>query len=171
MQRALKALDAGLRRRGVRGDVYVFGGAALVLAYGADRPTRDIDARFSPHGPVLEEAADVARRLGLPRSWLNDQATVYLSRRADLGAAPVYDGSHLRVQAASAQHLVAMKAMAGRDHDLADLGLLAEHLGLRAADQVLEVVRSFFPDDPLPPRNRLAIEDLFRDGETPAPAG
>jgi hypothetical protein len=170
MARALDELNAVLRRQGVRADLYVFGGAAMVLAYGADRPTRDIDAKFEPHGPVIQAAHEVAERLRLPRSWLNDQAAVYLSRQTDAGRAPVFDHSHLRVQAASAEHLLAMKVLAAREHDLADVRLLLRHLGLRTAEEAEAVTQQFFPDEPIPDRNRMALRDLVHSLETgPAP--
>lgn len=165
MHRALEELNAALQRLGVRADLYVFGGAAMVLAYGADRPTRDIDAKFEPHGPVIQAAQEIAERLGLPRSWLNDQASVYLSRQADSGQAPVFDRSHLRVQAASAEHLLAMKVLAAREHDLADLRLLIDRLGLRSADDAEAITRRFFPDETIPDRNHMALHDLFAVGE------
>ncbi|MGH8897957.1 MAG: DUF6036 family nucleotidyltransferase [Egibacteraceae bacterium] len=158
---ALNALALRLERRRVRADVYVFGGAAMVLAYGADRATRDVDAVFSPHGPVLEEARLVAEEVGLPPWWLHEQATVYLSRQQDAHAAAVFDHPYLRVQASSAEHLVAMKALAGRQHDLEDLRLLIDRLGLRSPDEVLRIVADVFPDQALPDRKRMLIEDLF----------
>jgi len=53
--------------------------AFMALAYDATRVTRDVDARFMPHGIVIEEARQVADDLGLPYWWLNEQATVYIS--------------------------------------------------------------------------------------------
>lgn len=41
---ALRRLGERLARRGVVADRYVFGGAAMALAYDARRSTRDIDA-------------------------------------------------------------------------------------------------------------------------------
>lgn len=58
-------------------DLYVFGGAAMALAYDARRSTHDIDAVFQPHGIVLDEAGAVADELGLPRWWLIEQAIAY----------------------------------------------------------------------------------------------
>lgn len=161
LRQAFQALADRLSGRGVRADVYVFGGAAMVLAYGADRATRDVDAVFEPHGPVLQEAANVAKALGLPPWWLNEQAAVYLSRQHDAGAAAVFDHSHLRVQVCSAEHLLAMKALAARRQDIDDLRLLIDHLGLTGPEHALRIVAEVFPDDPLPSRNRLLIEDLF----------
>ena len=63
---AFRRLGDRLVRRGLVADVYVFGGAAMALAYDARRATRDIDAVFKPHGAVVEEARAVADELGLP---------------------------------------------------------------------------------------------------------
>jgi hypothetical protein len=49
--------------------VYVFGGAAMALAYDSRRATRDVDALFKPHGCrsltgiLLEVAVDAGRPL------------------------------------------------------------------------------------------------------------
>ena len=52
LERAFTALGERLARRGVVADVFVVGGAAMALAYDAARVTRDVDARFVPHGIV-----------------------------------------------------------------------------------------------------------------------
>ncbi|MEU7983344.1 hypothetical protein AB0B56_00580 [Streptosporangium canum] len=57
---AFQRLGDRLARRGVIADLYIFGGAAMALAYDARRSTRDIDAVFEPHGIVLDEARAVA---------------------------------------------------------------------------------------------------------------
>ena len=56
----------------------MFGGAAMALAYDSRRATRDVDALFKPHGIVHDEALAVAAELGLPRWWLNEQASSYV---------------------------------------------------------------------------------------------
>jgi hypothetical protein len=58
IEEAFGRLGDRLVQRGVIADIYVFGGAAMALAYDARRATRDIDAVFKPHGIVLEVAAD-----------------------------------------------------------------------------------------------------------------
>lgn len=70
---AFRRLGDRLARRGVIADLYIFGGAAMALAYDARRSTRDIDAVFQPHGVVLDEARAVADELGLPHWWLNER--------------------------------------------------------------------------------------------------
>jgi hypothetical protein len=47
-ERAFTALGERLARRSVVADLFVVGGAAMALAYDADRVTRDVDAMFVP---------------------------------------------------------------------------------------------------------------------------
>ncbi len=168
IEEAFRLLGDRMQRRGVVADVYVVGGAAMVLAFDARRATRDIDAIFHPHGVVLDEASQVAEELGLPRYWLNDQASVYVSTADDRQAVRVFDHPGLRVSAASAEHLLAMKALAGRRFaDRDDLATLIQVLGLTSAGQVAEICARVFPDEPLSDRARLLVEDVLADLQGP----
>jgi len=139
LERAFTHLGERLVRRGVVADIFVVGGAAMALAYDAARVTRDVDARFLPHGIVLEEARHVANDLGLPPWWLNEQASVYIYGKDDLGKRRVFDHPGLRVMAASPQHIFAMKALAARTRDIDDLRLLASVIGVESANQALQI--------------------------------
>lgn len=161
---AFRRLGDRLARRGVTADLYVFGGAAMALAYDARRATRDIDAVFRPHGVVLEEAESVAKELGFPRWWLNEQASVYVAPGGDVNAPRVFDHPGLRVSAASPEHLLAMKVLAARRRDIEDVRFLIEHLDLLTVEDVLGVCSNVFPDEPVPPRARMILEDLFGGG-------
>src|SRR5215467_3538214 len=114
IENAFRRLGDRLVHRGIVGDIYVFGGAAMALAYDARRSTRDIDAVFQPHGVVVDEARVVAAEMGLPQWWLNEQASVYVARGGDANAPRVFDHPGLRVSAASPEHLLAMKVLAAR---------------------------------------------------------
>jgi hypothetical protein len=87
----------------------------------AQRVTRDVDVVFVPHGIVHEEAVNVANDLGLPGWWLNEQASVYVSGKDDLGKRREFDHLGLRVTAASPDHIFAMKALAALARDIDDL--------------------------------------------------
>ena len=87
LERAFTVLGERLVRRGVVADIFIVGGAAMALAYDAARVTRDVDAMFKPHGIVHDEAIRVATDLGLPRWWLNEQASTYIRQRGR-GQAP-----------------------------------------------------------------------------------
>ncbi len=163
IQDLFRKLAERLQKRGVVGEIYVIGGAAMALAYDAGRATRDIDAVFVPHGIVLEEALALAAELGLPRWWLNDQASAYIAPGGDPDAPRSFDHPNLRVMTASPEHLLAMKAMAARRRDTDDLQLLVDRLGLISSQQVVELCRRVFPDEELPDRARFVLEDLFEE--------
>jgi len=158
---AFGRLGDRLAHRGVVADIYVFGGAAMALAYDARRSTRDIDAIFKPHGIVLEEARAVADELGLPQWWLNEQASAYVAPGGDAAAPRVFDHPGLRVSAASPEHLLAMKVLAARRRDAEDIRFLVKHLGLSSAAEVLALCAAVFTDEEVPPRARLVLEDVF----------
>jgi predicted nucleotidyltransferase len=158
---AFRRLGERLARRGVVADLYVFGGAAMALAYDSRRATRDVDALFKPHGIVHDEALAVAAELGLPRWWLNEQASSYVAPGGDPTASRVFDHPGLRVFAASPEHLLAMKAFAARPRDAEDIRQLAKVLDLHSTDEVLASVRAVFPDQEPPERLRLLLDDLF----------
>jgi predicted nucleotidyltransferase len=158
---AFRRLGDRLVRRGVVADLYIFGGAAMALAYDARRSTRDIDAVFQPHGVVLDESRAVAEELGLPHWWLNEQASSYVAPGGDPDAPRVFDHPGLRVSAASPEHLLAMKVLAARRRDAEDIQFLVKHLGLVSAEQVLALCAEIFPDEDVPPRARLVLEDVF----------
>ncbi len=161
MEQAFTALGERLARRGVVADVFVVGGAAMALAYDASRVTRDVDARFVPHGIVLDEARQVAQDLGLPPWWLNEQATVYISGKDDPGKRRVFDHPGLRVMAASPEHVFAMKALAARTRDIDDLRLLAGMAGVRSSADALRICAEFFPDEPVSQRSTAVLRELF----------
>ena len=161
LERAFTALGERLARRGVVADVFVVGGAAMALAYDATRVTRDVDARFVPHGIVLDEARHVAQDLGLPPWWLNEQATAYISGKDDPGKRRVFDHPGLRVMAASPEHVFAMKALAARTRDIDDLRLLASMIGIETADAALQICADFYPGEPTPPTTDAVLRELF----------
>lgn len=162
---AFRRLGDRLAYRGVVADIYVFGGAAMALAYDLRRSTRDIDALLEPHGVVLAEAQHVATDLGLPSWWLNEQASAYVAASGDPDAPLVFDHPGLRVHAASPRHLLAMKVLASRRRDGADIALLAGRLGLTTRDEILAVCAEIFPDEPVPARAHLLLDDVLGRGE------
>ena len=62
MRDALGEVAERLRQAGVQGRLYVTGGAAMALAYDAERLTRDIDAAITHgHNAVIDALRAVAR--------------------------------------------------------------------------------------------------------------
>src|SRR5436305_14063196 len=127
---ARTAVGRVLHARGVEGELYVVGGAAIALALDARRSTRDVDGVFEPKIAIYEAAAEVAADLGLPPGWLNDAVNGYLAGPDPL-AAPVLEVPGLRCLAASPRMLLALKVLAHRiGEDDEDVLLLARELEL-----------------------------------------
>jgi predicted nucleotidyltransferase len=157
---ALTALAAELDRRGVSGEMYIVGGAAIALAFDERRATRDIDAVFEPKSVIYEAAETVAEQQGLPVGWLNDAVKGFLGED-DLEAAPVLDLPGLRCLTASPETLLALKILAhrvGEDED--DLRLLANHLGIERAEEALAIAERTYGDR-LDPAARFFVEQVF----------
>ena len=96
-------LDAELCAVGVRGDVFVVGGAALAVAYDARPSTRDMDRDLAAFpggsGPPAARIAD--RHDDIDDDWLNDGAKGFMPGD-DRGRGPViHDGECLTVSAGS----------------------------------------------------------------------
>jgi hypothetical protein len=158
---ALTALAAEMERRGASAEMYVVGGAAIALAFDERRSTRDVDAVFEPKATVYEAAASVAESLDLPAGWLNDAVKGFLMGE-DPAASPILDLPGLRCLAASPETLLSLKVLAhrvGEDED--DLRLLAAELGLRSAEEVLEIAERTYGDR-LDPAARFFVEEVFR---------
>lgn len=160
--RALKQLEAVLARDGIKAELGVVGGAAMVLAFNARDATRDVDAIFAPPDKVRVAAAEVAAMLDLPADWLNDAAKGYMPADT-LPRSIVLDLPHLKVWTPPPAYLLAMKAIAARfdSHDANDLRTLIAHMGLRRVDEVLEIVERYYPRNQIPPKTQFFLEELF----------
>lgn len=159
-----------LQRRGVRANIYVFGGAAMAMLFDDRRVTRDIDGVIlHGHGPLTEEVRDIARERGLPTKWMNEQAATYVARSTDQRQSIVFDHPSLTVAAASVEHLLAMKLIAARASDAADIARLVRHMGVADVATAEQVLHTVFPDKVLTDRARLLLEDVLASQVSPPP--
>jgi hypothetical protein len=166
MRRLFGLLDAELAAGEIQGEVYLVGGAVMCLALGARAATRDIDAYFRPTRLVLEAAARVARSAGVPDTWLNDAVKSFLSPRGEFD--PWLELPHLRVYTARPEYLLAMKCASMRlgaeFHDLDDVRFLLRYLNVESVEPALAIVTRYFEPSQLPPKTRLALEELLPSG-------
>lgn len=163
--RALGALGDELSSRGIRGQIFIVGGAAMALAYSTRRVTKDIEAVFEPKSSIYEAAAKVAEDLALPEDWLNDAAKGFMPG-SDGEARPVPDIHGIEITTASPRYLLAMKLMAMRiGEDDEDIELLIRECDLHTADEALELVQSMYPAREPSPKTRFFLEEVL-GGET-----
>jgi hypothetical protein len=164
LHQAFELLAEQCAKRGVVGEVHVFGGAAMVLAFHSRLATRDVDAIFAPDTEVLEAAWVVAKKLGLPKSWLNNQASSYMSGKAGRGT-PVFDRPSLRVSVTPPEHLLAMKVRAARAlRDADDIEVLLGHLKISKYSEVVKIVTRHFPYDPLSEKSAVLLKEIMKKG-------
>lgn len=167
---ALQRLSDRLGERGVEGEICIFGGTAMMLAFSARLSTRDVDAIFEPAAAIREEVAAVGAALGLSADWMNDGVKGFLSSRHETITGDLPQFENLRLTMPVPEYLLAMKAMAarlggleGEPSDVEDLRLLIGLLGLRSPEAVLELVRRYYPDARIPVKTQYLVEGLFEE--------
>jgi hypothetical protein len=160
--RFLTELAAELDAHGVRGEMFIVGGAAMALAYNTRRATSDIGAVFEPKMVVYEAAARVARSHPdeLDEDWLND-AVKGLLPGSDANATVVFDHPGLVVRVASPGYLFAMKVAASRvERDVDDIVALFQMCGFNSVDEALDHVTTIYPALTLEPRAQFLLEEI-----------
>ena len=162
IKQLLRSLSELLAQRGVVGEIALYGGAAMVLAHRARLATKDVDAVFVPKREVYQAASEVAAACGAEDDWLNDAVKGFLSDRNETSL--LLDLPGLKVFVASPEYLLAMKCMSMRlgkeDTDLEDVRFLLDRLDLRRAEDVLDLVSRYYPEERIQPKTRFAIEEL-----------
>jgi hypothetical protein len=126
--------------------------------------TKDVDAYFAANAEALRKAAArVAEAQGLRADWLNDAVKGFMYTQPETTLWLECPG--LRVYAPQPAYIFAMKAVAGRPEDLADLHALRDVLGLTTASEALEIVSHYVPERLRTPRIRYLIEGLFDEDD------
>lgn len=156
----LEALDGELGKQGIKGEICLYGGAVMCLAYDARPATRDVDAVFAPSTQIREAARRVASAHRLPEDWLNDAVKGFVvpHPRRILMNLP-----HLQIYIPEPEYLLAMKAMAARVDatDKQDLHFLIKRLGLTASQQVFDILKDYYPGEHIKPATQFFVEELF----------
>ena len=110
IMKLFETLSARLAARGIRGQLYIVGGGAMIVGYGRERTTRDVDARIEyAKDAVLAAAEEIAEEENLDPNWLNENARLFMPPARDDRARTVFNTPGLVVTGASAEHMLAMK--------------------------------------------------------------
>ena len=174
IERAFSLMGEYLRDRKTFGEISVYGGSAILFQFDWRQGTQDVDAVITSdgnHGLVRKAADMAAGTLGLERSWLSEAVAQYARRGGDatalklIGLYPKSGNPGLRVSAAKPEYLLAMKLaalqrMVADDRDFLDAQHIASDIGLRSRAELEAVYNSFFPDDPMPFRAGLRLDEL-----------
>jgi len=156
----LTELNDELRSMDVKGEICLYGGAVMALAYNARPDTDDVDAIFEPVRYIRRAAGRVAEKHELEKGWLNHAVKMFLvphEKRILL------DLSHLKIYMPTPDYLLAMKVLSARVNtmDRADLEVLIRELGLKSPDEVLTIVKHYYPHKEVKPAARKLVQELF----------
>jgi hypothetical protein len=166
---ALARLNELLREKEIMGELCIFGGAAMVLAFDARESTRDVDGIFAPKQEVITLARQVAEEFGFEPDWLNDGVKGFVSDRAEITADGMPVFSNLRILRPTTEYLLAMKCLASRaaefgtEGDRADIITLLKRTGITDSVTACDLVTRYYKESFLPPRIRFYIEELVAE--------
>ena len=163
--RALGLLSEELGKQGVIGEVCLFGGTVMVLAFTARLATKDVDALFQPAQTIREIAHRIGEEQHLPANWLNDGVKGYVSARHETMAGNLPQFAHLRLTMPVPEYLLAMKCLALRigaeSHDEDDVRYLLRHLDIGTYEQAVAVITRFYPLERFPQKTLYALGELL----------
>ena len=156
----LTELNEELRLMDIKGEVSLYGGAVMVLAFKTRISTKDVDAIFEPTSEIRLAAARIAERHDLPANWLNDGVKGYVVKHTPK---ILFHLPNLMVFIPEADYLLAMKALAARvdTEDEADVVALINDLGLTSAEEVFTIIEKYYPKKQIPPKTQYFIEGLM----------
>jgi len=153
---------------GVKLEMCIYGGAAMMLAYDTREITKDVDAVVRPSEVGFRLAKAVANEMGLPEDWLNDDVKQFIAPSEQTRVLP-WETPGLALTAPTAGYLLAMKALAcrqplpGYEGDVDDLRFLIRKLELRTVASIQEHIDRYYPDDVITPEDAALLESLIEE--------
>lgn len=148
IERLIEKLDAELARRGSRAVLYLVGGANIAMAVDGSRTTTDLDVVVKRGFDVVFDAARAVARgeSGLGDDWINAAFTGYtqdggiawswLDNRDRDAPVTAFKGSALLVELASPEMMLALKTLAQRPQDIADIHTLMRMTGIKTPEEL-----------------------------------
>lgn len=160
IKKYLNELNDELCAVNIKGEICLYGGAVMCLAFKTRPATKDVDAIFEPVKEIRRAAGRVAERYDLPVGWLNFGVKMFVTNHQKR---ILFDLPCLKVFTPEADYLLAMKILAARadTSDLEDIEFLLRHLNLKAVEDVLKIVRAFYPQKVVKPETVFLLEELL----------
>ena len=109
--RLLRLLNDELFREGIKGELCLYGGAVMCLAFDARPNTKDVDAIFKPSKEIRDAVARIGRDNDMREDWLNDGVKGFVVQHPqDM----FLDQSNLKIFIPEADYILAMKTLSAR---------------------------------------------------------
>ena len=151
-------------------EIILIGGASVLVNYGFRDVTYDADALIFASSVMKEAIGYIRDEFGLPHEWLNEgfkRTESYSNRLMEVSIYYRTFSNIMTVRTVSAEYLVAMKAMSGRQYkyDLSDIvGILLEHRKKGnpiSRDTVDNAIIKLYYDKPLPEISLQVLNEAY----------
>ena len=135
----------------------------MCIVFMARESTKDVDAIFEPSSVIRNAANEIADEEELEHGWLNDGAKGYLAKGFEKQNILLL--SNLTVWSPEPKYMLAMKCLSARydSEDRNDVSFLVEHLKIKSAKEVLDLVAKYYPHSQIPAKTSFFIEELFEN--------
>ncbi len=156
----LTELNDELRLMDIKGEVSLYGGAVMCLAFKARPATKDIDAIFEPVREIRNASHRIAERHNLRLDWLNLAVKMFVVNHP---RQILLDLSNLIVTVPDADYILAMKMLALRPNteDENDAEFLIGRLGLKSPQEVLAIVSEYYPKKEVKAETVFWLDEYF----------
>lgn len=154
-------LNSSLKKRKIKGQVFIVGGAAMCLAFKARNSTKDVDAIFAPTAKLREAIEEVAAEARISKDWLNDGVKAYIDKNAPQEM--FLSLGNLDLFVPPPEYLFAMKAISARfdSSDKADLIFLIKYMKIKSVESALKIVGMYYPKSRIPAKTQFVLEEIF----------
>ncbi|MGI8495468.1 MAG: DUF6036 family nucleotidyltransferase [Pyrinomonadaceae bacterium] len=162
IEKYLSEINDELAAQDVIGEICIYGGAAMCMAFKARPATKDVDAIFEPVKIIRGAINKIADKYNLNEGWLNFAVKMFVvEHEKDV----LFDFSNLKVFIPTADYLLAMKVLALRaeSFDADDVQFLIKHLELRKLEEVLEIVADYYPKKSVKPETKFQLEEILEN--------
>jgi len=141
----LSKLSEELNQKGIKGEILIVGGAAMILSLDARESTHDIDAVYKPKSEIKDSIFDVGVNNDLEPGWMNDAVEVFMSNE-NFKKFLIMEFENLNVYVPEVQYILAMKVDALRTYegatDIEDISLMIKELEIESIDEINNIFKS-----------------------------
>lgn len=160
IEKYLSEINDELAAKETIGEICIYGGAAMCLAFKARPATKDVDAIFEPVKVIRGAIRKIAEKYDLNEGWLNLAVKMFVVEHEKK---ILFDFPNLKVFIPTADYLLAMKVLAMRaeSFDSDDVEFLIKDLKLKNSEDVLKIVNDYYPNKEIKPEAKFQIEEIF----------
>ncbi len=162
IEKYLSEINDELAAQDIIGEICIYGGAAMCLAFKARPATKDVDAIFEPVKIIRGAINKISEKYNLNDGWLNFAVKIFVVEHAKN---VLLDLSNLKVYVPTADYLLAMKVLALRaeSFDANDVRFLIKHLNLKKVKDILEIVADYYPKKSVKPETKFLLEEILEN--------